>query len=169
MALDLLAELAKTDNVQARDTICQLFIEYEFAPARTLALANGLSPSTSVQSALFYFLAEQWQIYEYLDFNQTLLAAAYKSAAPNIRKRILFLSRYSGRVEWMEGLSTSSRQRWLWDLNDADWELAVNSLRASNHHDDLWKLAQVAPPAWSRKILAVLAGSGWHREINRRK
>ncbi len=164
LALDLLAELAMANNVQARDTICQLFIDYEFAPARTLALANGFSPSTSVQSALFYFLAEQWQIYEYLDFNQSLLAAAYESAAPNIRKRILFLSRYSGRIEWMEGLSTSSRQRWLWDLNDADWELAVNSLRASTHFGDLWKLAQVAPPAWSRKILTVLAASDWHPE-----
>ena len=159
-------KLAKENNAQARDTICQLFIDYEYTPARTLALANGFSPSTAVQSALFYFLAEQWQLYEYLDFNQSLLAAAYESAGPNIRKRILFLSRYSGRIEWMAGLSTTSRQRWLWDLNDADWELAVSNLRTSNQHSDLWKLAQVAPPVWSRKILTVLANSGWSPEQN---
>ncbi len=166
LALDLLEKLAKENNAQARDTICQLFIDYEYTPARTLALANGFSPSTAVQSALFYFLAEQWQLYEYLDFNQSLLAAAYESAGPNIRKRILFLSRYSGRIEWMAGLSTTSRQRWLWDLNDADWELAVSNLRTSNQHSDLWKLAQVAPPVWSRKILTVLANSGWSPEQN---
>jgi WD40 repeat protein len=166
LALDLLEQQAKDNSVLARDTICQIFIDYEYTPARTLALANGFSPSTAVQSALFYFLAEQWQIYEYLDFNQSLLAAAYESASPNIRKRILFLSRYSGRIEWMEGLSTTSRQRWLWDLNDADWELAVNNLRTSSHYTDLWKLAQVAPPAWSRKILGVLAGSGWQPDLS---
>jgi WD40 repeat protein len=161
LALDLLDQLAKRNNILARESICQLFIDFEYTPARTLALANGYSPPSAVQSALFYFLAEQWQIYEYLDFNQSLLAAAYESAGPYIRKRILFLSRYSGRIEWMEGLSSSSRQRWLWDLNDADWELAIGSLRTSENFVDLWKLAQEAPPAWSRKILAVLAGSGW--------
>ena len=161
LALDLLEQQAKENDIQARDTICQLFIDYEYTPARTIALANGFSPSSSVQSALFYFLAEQWQLYEYLDFNQSLLAAAYEFAGPNIRKRILFLSRYSGRIEWMEGLSTTSRQRWLWDLNDADWELAVSNLRTTNHFSDLWKLAQVAPPVWSRKILTVLSNSGW--------
>ncbi len=161
LALETLEKLAKKNNVSARDTICQLFIDYEYAPARTIALSNGFSPSSAVQSALFYFLAEQWQLYEYLDFNQSLLTSAYESAAPNIRKRILFLSRYSGRIEWMDGLSTTSRQRWLWDLSDADWELAVNNLRSSEHYADLWKLAQLAPPAWSRKILAALAGSDW--------
>ena len=165
LALDLLEQAAKENHSPARDTICQLFIDYEYVPARTLALTNGFSPSTAVQSALFYFLAEQWQLYEYLDFNQSLLAAAYESAGPNIRKRILFLSRYSGRIEWMEGLSTTSRQRWLWDLNDADWELAVNNLKTDKNYRDLWKLAQVASPVWSRKILVDLARVDWQPEL----
>ena len=70
LALEILDRLAKSGNKPAVEMICQLFIDYEFTPARALAIAQGYTPSSPVQVALFYFLAEQWQIYEYMDFNQ---------------------------------------------------------------------------------------------------
>jgi WD40 repeat protein len=161
LALEMLDRLAKTGSIPAREAICQLFIDYEFLPARALAISQGYVPAAAVQAALFYFLAEQWQIYEYLDFNQSLLASAYEAAGENLRKRILYLSRYSGHTEWMSGLSTSSRQRWLWDLNDADWDLAIRNLSASGHFDDLWRLAQMASPVWSAAIIALLSMTNW--------
>jgi WD40 repeat protein len=161
LALEILDRLAQSGNKFAGEMICQLFIDYEFSPARTLAIAQGYTPSSPVQVALFYFLAEQWQIYEYMDFNQNLLASAYESAGANLRKRILYLSRYSGHTEWMNGLSSTSRQRWLWDMNDVDWEQAVHTLRQTQQYEDLWKLAQVASPAWSAQILTVLGQAGW--------
>jgi|GEM_PF-773891 len=169
LALDVLERAAKTGAILAREAICQLFIDYEYVPARTLAISQGYTPSTAVQTALFYFLAEQWQIYEYLDFNQNLLASAYEAAGSNLRKRILYLSRYSGRTEWMNGLSSTSRQRWLWDMNDADWDLAIRNLNASGQYRDLWHLAQLAAPVWSAHILALLTTANWQPDAPEEK
>ena len=164
LALEILNHSAKNGDIASRQEICQLFIDYEYGPARSLALSQGYVPASPVQAALFYFLAEQWQIYEYLDFNQTLLASAYENAGIHLRKRILFLSRYTGRTEWMKSLSTASRQRWLWDMSDADWDLAVRNLRAAAHFEELWRLAQVAAPIWSAQILQLLSMAGWMPE-----
>jgi WD40 repeat protein len=169
LALEVIDRAAKAGSLLAREAVCQLFIDFEFAPARSLALSQGYTPVTSVQKALFYFLAEHWQIYEYLDFNQTLLASAYEAASPNLRKRILFLSRYSGHTEWMNGLSATSRQRWLWDMNDADWEQAIRNLNNTQHFGDLWRLGQVASPVWSAHILGMLAVAGWQPELPEEK
>ena len=161
LALDVLNRAAGQGSLSCREALCRLFIDYEYQPAKSAALAQGYAPAAPEEAALFYFLSEQWQIYEYLDFNQSLLAAAYEKASPNLRQRILFLSRYVGRTEWMKNLSSVSRQRWLWDLNDADWELAVRNLRVAQQYADLWRLAQVASPAWSAQILSILHDSGW--------
>jgi WD40 repeat protein len=161
LALEVLDHLAKSGDQRAIEMICQLFVDYEFAPARVLAISQGYKPASQVQAALFFFLAEHWQIYEYLDFNQKLLASAYESAEANLRKRILYLSRYSGHTEWMNGLSSTSRQRWLWDMNDVDWEQAISTLFQSQQYQDLWHLAQVASPAWSVQILTSLGQTGW--------
>ena len=164
LALEILDLSAKTGDIASRQEICQLFIDFEYAPARSLALSQGYAPASPTQAALFYFLAEQWQIYEYLDFNQTLLAAAYENAGIHLRQRILFLSRYAGRTEWMKSLSTASRQRWLWDMSDADWNQAVQNLRTLANFEDLWRLAQVAAPIWSSQILQILSSDGWQPE-----
>ncbi len=164
LALEILDHSAKTGDIASRQEICQLFVDYEYTPAKTLALSQGYAPASPAQAALFYFLSEQWQIYEYLDFNQTLLAAAYESAGIHLRQRILFLSRYAGRTEWMNSLSTTSRQRWLWDMSDADWNQAVQNLRTRAGFEDLWRLAQVAAPLWSAQILQILSNDGWQPE-----
>lgn len=161
LALKVLDQAALRGVTLAREAICQYFIDYEYQPACSLAISRGYSPSLPVQAALFYFLAEQWQIYEYLDFNQKLIAAAYETAALPLRKRILLLSRYSGRTEWMSGLSTPSRQRWLWDMTDADWNLAIRNLLSSNNYRDLWRLAQLSPPIWSKQILSHPLFASW--------
>jgi WD40 repeat protein len=161
LVLNILDRLAKSGSTLAKEEICQLFVDFDYPPARILAIQQGYAPAAPIQAALFYFLAEHWQIYEYLDFNQSLLAAAYESAGPDLRKKILYLSRYSGRTEWMSGLSTTSRQRWLWDMNDADWELAIRNLHSTQNYADLWRLAQVSSPIWSAKILRAMAPTGW--------
>ena len=38
------------------------------------------------------------------------------------------------------------------------------TLRQAQHYEDLWRLAQVASPAWSAQILTILGQTGWQPE-----
>jgi len=62
---------------------------------------------------LFLFLSERWDEYQKVDFNQALLSAAYETAAPALRKKLLDLSRYSGLTGWKQTTVRPLHLRWL--------------------------------------------------------
>jgi hypothetical protein len=97
-----------------------LFIQHDDAAARQLALDLGHAPRDPIQRALFFFLAEQWDRYEKLDFHHTLIGTAYESASPSLRKRLLSHSRYAGQLEWLQTLSGAiARAGW------ASWMISI--------------------------------------------
>jgi WD40 repeat protein len=161
VTLDLLARLAERGSQAATDTICQLFIRHEDRQARDLALARGYYPPDPEQQALFYFLSSEWEAYQNLDFNNNLLINAYEAAGRSLRRRMLEHSRHSGQMDWLRGIGSSGEIRWINDLTDADWELAMRRLLEDQRYPDLWRLAQAAPPVWSAAILDQLARRGW--------
>ncbi len=163
LALELLRQRASTSE-RVAEAVAQLFLHHEDAAARDLAVQQGYAPRNSIQKALFFFLTEQWERYERLDFNHTLIGAAYEAAGPRLRKRILAHSRYTGQLEWLETLSGSSRPRWLSELDDSDWEMSLNRLRAAEKWQELWRLAQAAPPVWSARMMVALNEAGWQPE-----
>ncbi len=163
LALELLRQRASTSE-RVAETVAQLFLRHEDVAARDLAVEQGYTPRDSIQKALFFFLTEQWERYEKLDFNHTLIGAAYEAAGPRLRKRILAHSRYTGQLEWLESLSGSSRPRWLSELDDNDWEMALKRLQAASKLQELWRLAQAAPPVWSARMIAALVDAGWQPE-----
>ncbi len=163
LALELLRQRASTSE-RVAEAIAQLFLRHEDMAARDLAVEQGYAPRDSIQKALFFFLTEQWDRYERLDFNHTLIGAAYEAAGPRLRKRILAHSRYTGQLEWLETLTGSSRPRWLSELDERDWEMALQRLQAAEKWEELWRLAQAAPPVWSARMITALAELGWMAE-----
>jgi WD40 repeat protein len=161
LTLELLKTRASTGSEKAAETITQLFIQHDDAAARQLALDLGHAPRDPIQRALFFFLAEQWDRYEKLDFHHTLIGTAYESASPSLRKRLLSHSRYAGQLEWLQTLSGRNRPRWLGELDDIDWEDTIRRLTAVHKWDELWRLAQAAPPLWSARVMVQLAAEGW--------
>jgi WD40 repeat protein len=159
--LEQLDRLAQQGNKTAQETICLLFIRHEDHQARALALNNGYRPEDPEQQALFYFLSGEWEAYETLDFNNNLLVNAYEASGRSLRRRLLEHSRYTGQMNWLRGIGSSGEIRWISDLTDADWELVMRRLLEDEKPDDLWRLAQVAPPVWSAAILDRLARRGW--------
>jgi hypothetical protein len=160
----LLSELIiRNDPVNnlAADAICKIFIRYEDASARDIAMQSGFSPNQPVDRALFYFITDQWDAYERLDFNHNLLAAAYAAADPLLRRRILSLSRNSGHSEWLENLPETHRARWLAEMDDADWQQASAHLISAKRWADIWRLALAAPPVWGVRLLREIEQSGW--------
>jgi len=161
LLFSLLERMAEQGSRPAQDAICELFIEMEDTHAREVARDKAYAPQDNIQRALFYFLSDQWSEYETLDFNSALLCSAYETAKPHLRRRILSTSRYSGQTEWLKGLSTISRLRWLRDMADADWEDTLQKIKIAGRWEDLWQLAQSAPPIWDAKILNLLDSAGW--------
>ena len=161
LCFSLLEKMAEKGSLPAQDAICELFIETEDPQSEAVARSRGYAPQENIQRALFYFLSDQWAEYERLDFNSTLLCSAYEKANPHLRRKILSISRYSGQTEWLKYLSTRSHLRWLRDMGDADWEDTLQRLKDASKCEDLWQLAQSAPPIWDTNILDFLETAGW--------
>lgn len=144
-----------------QDAVCKLFIHFSYRPALVLALEKGFYPSNEIQTALFYFLAEEWEQYYKLDFNYRLLTAGYELANSIVKKRLVSISRSAGKLDWTQQLSSGSRRYWLGDLTDHEWQAVIDILQKERRQGELWKLAQAAPPAKSAVILNSLHADGW--------
>ena len=162
LLLILLDEKTEKGSDIAGDTLCKLFIYQDEAGAAQLVAKNTFLPRDQQLRALFLFLSECWDEYQKVDFNQALLSAAYETAAPALRKKLLDLSRYSGLTGWTNQLSDRSHLRWLGEMSDADWQTLILGLQSARQFGDMWKLAQLAPPVWSAFLLKLLFENKWN-------
>jgi hypothetical protein len=129
--------------------------------AREVARAAQYAPQEPQQRALFYFLTEQWDKYETLDFDQTLLRTAYEVGDTRLRQRVAETARRTGRIEWIEVATGGRQRRRLGEMTDEEWEATLALLAAQKQGEAMWRLAQVAPPGWSGRLLRQLADMAW--------
>ena len=160
LCLQHLTQLAHS-NRHAQETICQLFIQYDDQLAREAAQKHHYLPAEPYAQALYFFLSGEHEQYQSLDFDHNLLVTAYEVSSRALRRRLLTYSRQTGRVDWLRAVNQGSNSRWLSDLTDADWKIAIQRLFSQDRHPELWRLAQVAPPSVSANILAHLHQAGW--------
>ncbi|MBI3951491.1 MAG: hypothetical protein HY314_13655 [Acidobacteria bacterium] len=106
--------LQQLKNPEAQETICRLVIEDDHALAREVAVAAQYTLRDPHQRALFYFLTDQWEKYESLDFDHTMLRTVYEVGDEGLRKRIAEKARQAGRMEFVEIVSQSRDQRDIW-------------------------------------------------------
>jgi len=156
--------LEQLQSAEAKDALCRAALEGDHPLARQVALACGYAPKDATQRALFFFLTEQWERYEALDFDHSLLGAVYESAEPRLRARLAEKARRAGRTEWISLLGASRQDRRLGDLTDEEWETSYTVLLESQRWSELWQLAQLAPPGWGVRFLQRLALTGWQPE-----
>ena len=168
LCLHHLTRLAR-DNRHAQEEICQLFIQYDDQPAREVAQKHGYLPAEPYAQALYFFLSGDQEQYQVLDFDHNLLVTAYEVSSRTLRRRLLTYSRQTGRVDWLRAVNQGSNSRWLSDLTDADWKIAIQRLFAQERHQELWRLAQVAPPSVSADIFARLYECGWQPGVDERE
>src|SRR5262245_8584611 len=80
-----LRRLAEQGNAEAQEALCRLTIFHDLPLARETALALSCAPRDASQRALFYFLTGQWDEYEGLDFDHSLLRVAYNAGDERLR------------------------------------------------------------------------------------
>ncbi|TLN28067.1 WD40 repeat domain-containing protein, partial [bacterium] len=159
-----LEEFAANGSQPAQNGLCLLFLAADDGEAGKIALANNYLPGEIAHKALFLFLTEQWSAYEVLDFTHQQLNAAYESAGPALRQRILSHSRISGHTEWLQSLGDARRRRWLKDMSDADWRSVLRQFENGQNWQQAWRMITHAPPLWSVQLINLLHGAGWRPE-----
>jgi WD40 repeat protein len=161
--LSVLEQRAQEGELTTREKLCQLVIEYEQPMARQMVVAAGYAPRDPCLRAIFYFLSEQWEQYEDLDFDHSLLRAALASHQ-SLRRRVAQKAKQARRVEWVHvvtGINTSQQTELLAKMTVEEWEAVVELLHQSGQCAQMWELAQVVPAVWSVRLLAILKEVGW--------
>ena len=148
-------------NQEAIDYVCHLVIEQDHQVARQIAIKAQYAPREPNQRALFYFLSEQWDKYESLDYEYSLLQKVYELGDEKLRKRIADKARQAGRIEWIQIVAGGRKGQRLGEMTDAEWETTLNVLSSSQQWKEMWNLAQKATPIWSKQLLHKLKQVPW--------
>src|SRR5437899_1819377 len=160
-ALASLSKLAAAVNVAAQEALCRLIVYHDHPRARKLVSTGRYLPHNESHRAVFYFLTDAWKEYETLDFDHHLLREAYDAADETLRGRIAAKARQAGRLEWVDIVSGGKQCRRLALMSDDEWRSALTVLEANGRWEELWRLAQEAPPRWSAQILPRLKKARW--------
>ena len=156
--------LQRLENVDAREALCRLLIDRDHAIAHEAAVQGQYAPRDEYQRALFFFLTEQWERYDVLDFNRRLLSSLYASADPPLRQRITEKLRLAGRTDFLTILVGSDTRSRAADMAPDETAFLVHILAANKEWPRLWGLVFTVSLAWSMRIVQILAQSPWKPE-----
>lgn len=161
----ILAADVQNGDAVAGETLCQIYLQDADEDIAKVAQQLNILPTDPGEHAAFLFLTGQFNAYQTLDFNHSLLTSYYQVASRDIKKRILAQTRKAGQSAWLESLAAERQIRWLVELNDADWESSLKILKSHQRWDDLWRLSQAAPTWWSVQILNILREQAWQPPV----
>lgn len=148
-------------NTEAIDYICRLAIEPDHQVTHQIAIKAQYAPRKPDQRALFYFLTEQWDKYENLDYEHSLLQKVYELGDEKLRKRIADKAKQTGHVAWVEIVAGGRKGQQLKKMTDAEWEITLAVLHSGKQWEEMWRLAQKAPAVWSKQLLQQLNEVAW--------
>lgn len=156
--------LRQLERPEAQDALCRMVIQQDIPAARQAALAAGFVPRDTVQRALYFFMTEQWAAYQALDFDQSLLRAAYEAAGPELRRRIMEKLRAAGRTDYLTVVAGRDYRARASVMTGSETEFLVRMLANNQEWPRLWALVTEVPLLWSARIVQMLAASGWQPE-----
>ena len=149
------------DQPEYQELLCRLVIEQDHSIARQVVIKAQYAPREPSQRALFYFLTEQWDKYESLDYEHSLLQTAFEHSNEQLRQKIREQIRKAGRVEWLKVFAGGNQNRRLGEMTNAEWETTLTILDSGKQWEEMWRLAQKAPAIWSKQLLQKLKQVAW--------
>lgn len=149
-------EEVQRGNREAGEGLCRALITYDAPALLRYALSHGLRPQDELQRALFYFLTEQWEAYEELDFDHRRLREAYLHADAKVKQRTMELARRTGRIAWLTDTLNERTPKAARRLTLREWKDVISTLVQAARWHELWRLAQNAPPRIGWQILRAL-------------
>ena len=165
-ALKVLLTFAAEDHPEAQEALCRLVIDYDQPLAKEIVLATGYTPRDLPQRALFYFLTEQWEKYESLDFDQSLLKAIYPHIPLEVRNRLIICARQAGRLDFISVVTETRRIKSLGEMTEEEWHTTLTVLNERKAWEEMWRLVQTAPAIWSLALLLRLKKPDGCQKLN---
>ena len=153
------------ENAEAQKLFVSLIADPQNWIAREISEAVKFTPRDPHQRALFYFLTEQWNKYESLDFEHTLLQVAYQEGNEQLRRTIIQKIRLTGRVKWLKIITGGNQKKRLCDMTDSEWKTALTILDNCKQWQEMWQLAQKSPAIWSKQLLQRLKRIAWQPKV----
>ncbi len=144
-----------------QDTLCGLAIDEGADAALRMAVERNFEPTAAHKRALFYFLTEQWERYEELDYDMSVLREAFEHGGESLRSRIAAQARRAGRLELVELVSGARHKRTMGEMTDREWTVALAILEDRKDWPALWRLVRTAPAVWAVGAARLLEGARW--------
>lgn len=148
----------------AQEELCRLVMEHDIEPAMRVAVERGFSPADIRKRTLYYFLTEQWEEYEKLDFDMSILRQWYDQAGKELRTRISGAARRAGRLELVELVSGMRHRRRMGEMTVREWAVTLGIIRDRRDWETMWRLARTGPAIWAVEALGILLAEGWRPE-----
>jgi WD40 repeat protein len=154
--------LAQLTKPESKDMVCQIYIEQDNPFARNAVIQGQYIPRDKYNRTVYFFLTEQWERYESLDFDHSMLRSVFESAEPPLRSRILEKLKISGRVGYLT-IITDSDDR-ITNLEKEEMRFMIDMLVRNKEWLRLWKLLFDLPYIRSIETLRILNQNGWTPE-----
>ena len=135
------------------DILCKKWIDNPSNLLENIIRQSSYEPYEASTKALFYFLLGEWQKYEDLDFDQSLLSKAYYGASDSIQKLVADKAKLAGRIEWIKILTNTKKGFDVEKMTDNEWSNFTDILVAHPDRKEIWRFLYHAPVIWSKKLL----------------
>lgn len=145
--------LVELQDRKVIDALCKRWIENPSSQLQNAIQKVGYEPEDAISKALFYFLLGEWQKYEDLDFDQSLLAKAYQLATQKLKGRISEKARTGGRIELIKIMTGSKRVFDAERMTNQDWETFIDILEVQPDKKEILNFLYNAPIIWSKQLL----------------
>lgn len=157
-AASALAHLKREETI---DALCSRVIETDDPQARAVALTNAYAPRTPELRALFYFLTHQWDAYDALDFDQSMMRVLYEASPQELRQRIAARVQQAGRSDYLTILAGVDYRARAQVVTASEAELMIRILAQNHDFSRLWSLAPELALPFSLEIIRILDQNGW--------
>ena len=153
--------LANLKREETMDALCGLVIEKDDPQAKAITLANAYAPHTPELRALFYFLTGQWDAYDALDFDQSMMRVIYEASPQDLRQRIAASVQSAGRSDYLTILAGIDYRARAQAVTVSEAELMIRVLAQNHDFSRLWSLAPELALPFSLEIIRILDQNGW--------
>lgn len=149
--------LGLLEKQEAQEAFCEVVLEKHHKKLLEIVIQKNFYPTDLHKRALFFFLTEQWEKYEKLDFDARLMHIVYQNSSQELQSRIVKIGRAAGRPEMLQILNVANWSKLSWK----EWQVVTHNLLENKQWEQAWELVKTAPPQFSRLLLQTLANQKW--------
>lgn len=158
----LFVETMSESFIAQRSIIADFFLQYGDPISYQACMKYQLRPQDPDQHAVFFFLTEQWDLYNQSDFEYRKIRKTFIAADDVFKRRLILISRKTGHVAWLRDLDASVQfQTERKTLSLSQWFELIQSLQDSGKMQKLWELLPIVPFCFTPMLYQILESASF--------